>query len=107
MVTEIPTAREYTNTLISDVENLKKAAIAGDRRKEVDDLVKNAKDVKDGAYNLKSNAKLYELAAHVAPDKLNELAIDIARGAKKFPENVSKLMGEFNVNVREATNQPM
>lgn len=100
-----PQALEYFNTLVTDVNDQDLLVAAGDRYGLVQSLENGAYDTEEGAYNVISNPELYELASEVAPYYLDELAAEVAQGTADG-QDVTNLIGYFNQEVREDTQQP-
>lgn len=101
-----PQAENYIDTLVANSNAQEQAQESGNRCQLAQILDKGAVDTAAGAYHLKSNPELYQLASVEAPSELAALADGVASGYYDN-EDVYNAVGNFNQEVREATQQPL
>lgn len=99
-------ASDYINTLVSNTKKQEMALESGDRCELVHVLEDGAVDTAEGAYHTISNPELYELASEEAPYRLAALA-DAVEDGTADGEDVENLVEYFNIEIREATDQPL
>lgn len=97
-------SRLYIEKLKADVTKQKEAVQSGNKKSIEKSLEQGAKDTKAGASHAKSNPKLYKLASKTAPEQLEKTAKAIEGGTASGAA-VTKLMGEFDEQVRADTEQ--